>query len=53
MRRLLPISASLYVHHLQSYVFDEVKEESNDRQHPFLNLPWVVESFPVVQFVKN
>ena len=40
----------LYVHHLVTYVFDEVKELSGDRQHPFLSLPWVVESFPVAQF---
>jgi hypothetical protein len=40
----------LYVHHLYSYVFDQVQALSDDRQHPFLSLPWVVESFPVVQF---
>ena len=37
----------VYVHHLQSYVFDEVSDRSQDRQHPFLSLPWVVESFVV------
>lgn len=41
-----------YVHHLQSFVFDRVSDESGDRQHPFLNLPWIVESFPVAQFAK-
>jgi len=40
----------LYVHHLHTYVFDEVSQQSGDRQHPFLSLPWVVESFPVTQF---
>jgi WD40 repeat protein len=40
----------LYVHHLHSYVFDEVVQRSGDRQHPFLNLPWVVESFPLAKF---
>jgi hypothetical protein len=30
---------------LQSYVFDRVSEESGEKQHPFLHLPWVVESF--------
>ena len=37
----------LYIHHLQSYVFDEVSVRSDQRQHPFLSLPWIVESFVV------
>jgi WD40 repeat protein len=37
----------LYVHHLHSYVFDEVSGKSDERQHPFLSLPWTVESFVV------
>ena len=37
----------VYVHHLQSYVFDEVSARSGNRQHPFLSLPWVIESFVV------
>jgi WD40 repeat protein len=37
----------VYVHHLQSYVFDEVSIRSKDRQHPYLSLPWIVESFVV------
>ena len=40
----------LYLHHLHTFVFDRVSDESEDRQHPFLSLPWVVESFPVAQF---
>lgn len=36
-----------YIHHLFSFVFDEVKAASDDRQHPFLNLPWAVESFAI------
>ena len=36
-----------YLHHLQSYVFDKVTSDSGEKQHPFLHLPWVVESFPV------
>jgi len=39
-----------FVHHLQAYVYDEVSQQSGDRQHPFLSLPWVVESFPVARF---
>jgi hypothetical protein len=42
----------LYVHHLHSYVFDEVMRRSGDRQHPFLSLPWIVESFPLAEFRK-
>ena len=37
----------VYVHHLQTYLFDEVSLRSEDRQHPFLSLPWSVESFAV------
>jgi WD40 repeat protein len=36
-----------YVHHLHTFVFDEVQRLSQDQQHPFLNLPWVTPSFPV------
>jgi hypothetical protein len=39
----------LYVHHLHSFVFDTVREESSGRQHPFLSLPRGVESFPVAR----
>jgi WD40 repeat protein len=42
-----PFNQRQYVHHLQSYVFDQVSHHSKDRQHPFLNLPWVVESFVI------
>jgi uncharacterized caspase-like protein len=42
-----PRTGRLYLHHLHSYVFDRVSDESEDRQHPFLSLPWIVESFPV------
>jgi hypothetical protein len=45
-----PRTGRLYLHHLQAFVFDRVSDESEDRQHPFLSLPWVVESFPVAQF---
>ena len=34
-----------YIHHLQAYVFDKVSAESHEKQHPFLHLPWVVQSF--------
>jgi hypothetical protein len=37
----------MYIHHLQAYVFDAVSARSNERQHPFLSLPSIVESFVV------
>jgi hypothetical protein len=40
----------MFLHHLHTFVFDHVSDESDDRQHPFLSLPWVVESFAVAQF---
>jgi WD40 repeat protein len=43
----------LYTHHLQAFVFDWVRKESGGRQHPFLNLPWVVRSFPVARFARK
>jgi uncharacterized caspase-like protein len=42
-----PFDHQVYVHHLQSYVFDHVSQRSGEQQHPFLSLPWVVTSFPV------
>jgi uncharacterized caspase-like protein len=41
------VNQRMYVHHLHSFVFDEVAARSQDRQHPFLSLPWVVESFVI------
>ncbi len=43
----------LYVHHLHSFVFDEVARLSGERQHPFLSLPWVVEPFPIRKMSKQ
>jgi len=43
----------MYVHHLHSFVFDRVSHQSGGRQHPFLSLPWVVESFPVARFASK
>ncbi len=47
--RLRDRSDQVYVHHLFSYVFDEVRASSGDEQHPFLILPATVESFPVAK----
>jgi WD40 repeat protein len=43
------VNSLLYIHHLQAFVFDEVSAQSGERQHPFLSLPWVVQSFPVAK----
>jgi WD40 repeat protein len=36
-----------YVHHLHTFVFEEVQAASDDKQHPFLSLPWVTQPFAV------
>ncbi|MGL4555618.1 MAG: caspase family protein, partial [Gemmataceae bacterium] len=40
-----PSDKCVYLHHAFTHVFDNVKEDSDDKQHPFLSLPWTVESF--------
>jgi len=35
-----PYERALYVHHLYSVVFSEVRRATNGRQNPFLNMPW-------------
>lgn len=42
-----PRDGLVYLHHLHAYVFDRVTEWSEDRQHPFLSLPSIVQSFPI------
>jgi WD40 repeat protein len=42
-----------YVHHLGSFVLDEVEGASHGDQHPFLTMPYVTESFPVRQLPKQ
>jgi WD40 repeat protein len=37
-----PHDHELYVHHLYSYVFGEVRRASEGKQNPFLNMPWTV-----------
>jgi Caspase domain len=39
----------LYVHHLYSFVVDEVSRLSDDEQHPFWSPPSTVPSFPVTR----
>jgi WD40 repeat protein len=36
-----------YVHDLYKFVLEEVQADSDDQQHPFLNLPWVTRPFAV------
>jgi hypothetical protein len=36
-----------YIHHLHSYVLDEVAHLSDEQQHPCLTLPSIVEPFPI------
>jgi hypothetical protein len=42
-----------YVHHLGTFVQDEVKDLSHDEQHPFLTMPYVTESFPLRLLLKK
>ncbi len=42
-----PYNSRIYVHHLKSHITDYVVHHSDDRQTPFVNLPWTVESFPI------
>ncbi len=37
-----PYERQLYVHHLYSVVFSEVRNASGGKQNPFLNMPWTV-----------
>jgi WD40 repeat protein len=37
-----PYDHQMYVHHLYSLVFSEVRRASEGRQNPFLNMPWTV-----------
>ncbi len=39
----------VYLHHLQTFVFDYVQKESAKHQHPSLNIPWTIESFALFQ----
>jgi hypothetical protein len=36
-----------FVHHLFGDVFDYVRRQTGDRQHPTLSLPWTIESYPI------
>jgi len=39
-----------YVNHLHTFVLDEVREQSGDRQHPTYLPPTAVEAFPLAKF---
>lgn len=42
-----PYERQLYIHHLYSVVFSEVRNASGRKQNPFLNMPWTVPPLPV------
>jgi WD40 repeat protein len=44
-----PYDHQMYVHHLYSYVFSEVRQKSAGRQNPFLNMPWTVPPLAIRQ----
>jgi hypothetical protein len=37
-----PLDHQMYVHHLYSHIFSQVRRASEGRQNPFLNMPWTV-----------
>src|SRR5262249_54812455 len=41
------------LHPPHSFVLDRVADDSEDEQHPFLVMPSVVESFPLVEFARK
>jgi hypothetical protein len=42
-----PYEKQLYVHHLYSVAFSEVRRATGGKQNPFLNMPWTVPPLPV------
>ncbi|MCE9568084.1 MAG: caspase family protein [Planctomycetes bacterium] len=42
-----PYEKQLYVHHLYSVAFSEVRKATGGKQNPFLNMPWTVPPLPV------
>jgi len=42
-----PYERQLYVHHLYSVAFSEVRKATGGKQNPFLNMPWTVPPLPV------
>jgi WD40 repeat protein len=44
-----PHDHQMYVHHLYSHVFSEVRRASAGRQNPFLNMPWTVPPLAIRQ----
>ncbi len=42
-----PYEKQLYVHHLYSVAYSEVRKATNGKQNPFLNTPWTVPPIPV------
>ena len=42
-----PYERQLYVHHLYSVAFSEVRRATNGKQNPFLNMPWTVPPLPL------
>lgn len=41
------VNGAIYLHHLNAYVVDRVKELSNGRQHPVTPMPGSMRSFPL------
>ena len=42
-----PYERRLYVHHLYSVAFSEVRKATGGKQNPFLDMPWTVPPLPL------
>jgi WD40 repeat protein len=42
-----PYERQVYVHHLYSVAFSEVRKATNGKQNPFLNMPWTSPPIPI------
>jgi hypothetical protein len=42
-----PYEKQMYVHHIYSVTFSEVRRATNGKQNPFLNMPWTSAPIPV------
>jgi WD40 repeat protein len=48
-KALRSVGGAVYIHHLNAYVTDRVKELSHGRQHPVTAMPSTVRSFPITK----
>jgi hypothetical protein len=42
-----PYEKQLYIHHIYSVVYSEVRRATNGKQNPSLNMPWTMPPLPI------